>query len=175
MAGRRWDQQKKEARVSRRRLSHLPDRPMGNTRVRNVCALSRGARESGENTLVSDSGLWHKAFVVVVIKLIPLLGLEAMPPSPPPRARLSARLKPDLQEPRGGKLPVPWSRYSAKVSVFGSSFCGSWEGAAWAAGQGWLHGARLSGAVACSGGGEHEVEAEESVLGPKGPALRTGE
>lgn len=52
------------------------------------------------------------------LNLIPLLGLEAMLPSPPPRARLSARLRLDLQEPRGGKLPVPWSRYSAKVSIF---------------------------------------------------------
>lgn len=42
-------------------------------------------------------------------------------------------------------------------------------------GQVWLHGDTLSAAVPCSGGGEQEVEAEESVLDPKGPALRTGE
>ena len=110
------------------------------------------------------------------MSFIPLLGLEAMLPSPPPRARLSARPRLDLQEPRGGKLPVPWSRYSAKVSIFGSSFCGCWETAGrTAGGQERPHGGGLSVAVACSGRGEHEVEAEESVLGPKGPVLRLGE
>lgn len=47
--------------------------------------------------------------------------------------------------------------------------------AGWTAGQERLHGDELSVAMACSGGGEHEAEAEESVLSPKGPALRIGE
>lgn len=94
-------------------------------RVGNDCISSIDAGERDENILPSGPRLEDKpkrvkylVWMVGAVKLIPLLGLEAMLPSPPPRARLSARLRLDLQEPRGGKFPVSWSRYSAKVSIF---------------------------------------------------------